>query len=45
MFSVLIDNRTEVDSENMKTVAGSGLTEGNEEDGIVVPVLSVDRLY
>ena len=28
MSSVLINNRTELDSENMNAVAGCGLTEG-----------------
>jgi len=41
MFSVLINNRTELDSENMKAVAGSGLTEGKEEDGVLL-MLNVD---
>jgi hypothetical protein len=33
-----------LDSENMKAVAGSGLTEGKEEDGVFL-TLNVDRLY
>jgi hypothetical protein len=45
MFSVLMNNGTELDSENMKAVAGSGLTEGKEEDGVFVRMLSVGRLY
>jgi hypothetical protein len=44
MFSVLFNNRAELDSENMKAVAGSGLTEGKEEDGVFL-MLNVDRLY
>ena len=44
MFSVL-NNRTDLVSENMKAVAGSGLTEGKEEDGVVVQTLGDGRLY
>jgi hypothetical protein len=36
MLSVLINNREELDSENMKAVAGSGLTEGKEEDRVFI---------
>ena len=44
MFSVLINNGAVLDSENMNAVAGSGLTEGREEDGVFL-MLNVDRLY
>jgi hypothetical protein len=45
MSSVLINNRTELDSENMNAVAGSGLKKEKEEDVFVVQMLSVGRLY
>jgi len=41
MFAVLVNNRTKLDSETMKAVSGSGLTEGKEEDGVFL-MLSVD---
>jgi hypothetical protein len=44
VFSVLVNNRTELDSENMNVVAGPGLREGKEEEGVFL-MLSVDRLY
>jgi hypothetical protein len=43
MFSVLAQNRTELDSESTKAVAGSGLVEEKEEDGVFL-MLNVDRL-